>query len=67
MYAGAYLKRDVDTESDYSDYSYWYDVAYYALRQDDPDQALFGTYFYDDDGGADRHLAVHPGQGPLQR
>jgi iron complex outermembrane recepter protein len=51
-YAGGYLNRKVDTESDYSDYSYWYDVAYYALRQDDPDQALFGTYFYDDDGGA---------------
>ncbi len=25
-YAGAYLKRDVDTESDYTDYSYFYDV-----------------------------------------
>ncbi len=29
-YAGGYLNRKVDTESDYSDYSYWYDVAYYA-------------------------------------
>ena len=26
VYAGAYLKRDVDTRSDYSDYSYWYDT-----------------------------------------
>ena len=26
VYAGSYLKRDVDTESDYSDYSYWYDT-----------------------------------------
>ncbi len=27
-YAGSYLDRDVDTHSDYSDYSYWYDVVY---------------------------------------
>ena len=52
-YAGGYLNRKVDTESDYSDYSYWYDVAYYALHNADPDSyGLFGTYFYDDDGGA---------------
>jgi len=52
-YAGGYLNRKVDTESDYSDYSYWYDVAYYALHNADPDNyGLFGTYFYDDDGGA---------------
>jgi outer membrane receptor protein involved in Fe transport len=52
-YAGGYLNRKVDTESDYSDYSYWYDVAYYALHNADPDAyGLFGTYFYDEDGGA---------------
>ena len=28
VYAGAYLDRDVDTQSDYSDYSYWYDTLY---------------------------------------
>ena len=28
VYAGAYLKRDVDTASDYSDYSYFYDQLY---------------------------------------
>jgi iron complex outermembrane receptor protein len=50
-YAGGYLNRKVDTESDYSDYSYWYDVAYYALHNEAPDYyGLFGTYFYDDDG-----------------
>jgi iron complex outermembrane receptor protein len=27
-YAGAYLKRNVDTQQDYSDYSYFYDTAY---------------------------------------
>jgi iron complex outermembrane recepter protein len=39
IYAGSYLKRDVDTESDYSDYSYWYDTLY-----------GYGAYWYDDDG-----------------
>lgn len=51
VYAGGYLKRDVDTNSDYSDYSYWYDVQYVALHAADPDNfGLFGEYFYDDDG-----------------
>ncbi|MEO8113698.1 MAG: TonB-dependent receptor [Phenylobacterium sp.] len=27
-YAGAYLRRNVDTQQDYSDYSYFYDTAY---------------------------------------
>ena len=40
-YAGGYLNRKVDTESDYQDYAYWYDVAY---------EGAFGTYFYDDAG-----------------
>jgi iron complex outermembrane receptor protein len=39
IYAGTYLKRDVDTESDYADYSYWYDTL-----------AGYGAYWYDDDG-----------------
>ncbi|HEY7642823.1 MAG TPA: TonB-dependent receptor [Steroidobacteraceae bacterium] len=38
-YAGGYLNRKDDTESDYSDYSYWYDVYY---------QGGFGLYFHDD-------------------
>jgi outer membrane receptor protein involved in Fe transport len=37
VYAGSYLNRKVDTESDYSDYSYFYDV-------------LYGYLMYDDDG-----------------
>jgi outer membrane receptor protein involved in Fe transport len=37
VYAFANLNRDVDTESDYSDYSFFYD-------------ALFGYVFYDDAG-----------------
>lgn len=38
-YAFAHLDRDLETESDYSDYAYWYDTLY-----------GYGTYFYDDDG-----------------
>jgi outer membrane receptor protein involved in Fe transport len=39
VYAGAYLKRDVDSESDYTDYSYFYDVC-----------CGYGVYWYDDAG-----------------
>ncbi len=38
VYAGAYLDRNDSVNSDYSDYSYWYDVLYgsgYYLRNDD--------------------------------
>jgi outer membrane receptor protein involved in Fe transport len=38
-YAFAHLKRDVEGESDYSDYGYWYDTLF-----------GYGTYFYDDNG-----------------
>ncbi|HET9472338.1 MAG TPA: TonB-dependent receptor, partial [Steroidobacteraceae bacterium] len=37
-YAGAYLKRDDDTQSDYSDYSFFYDVC-----------CGYGVYAYDND------------------
>jgi iron complex outermembrane recepter protein len=39
VYAGSFLTRDVDTESDYSDYSYWYDTL-----------LGYGSYWYDDAG-----------------
>ncbi len=29
VYAASYMDRDVDSNSDYSDYSYWYDRAYF--------------------------------------
>jgi iron complex outermembrane recepter protein len=38
-YAGAHLKRDDETNLDYSDYAYFYDV-----------QEGYGVYFYGDDG-----------------
>ena len=63
---GRYLKRDVDTESDYSDYSYWYDVAYYALHNDDPDLRPFGTTCTTTPA-TPSPLAVHPGQGRYKR
>ena len=36
-YAGAFLKRQIDSFSDYTDYAYYYDVLY-----------GYGAYFYDD-------------------
>ncbi len=36
-YAGAYLKRQIDSFSDYTDYAYYYDVLY-----------GYGVYFFDD-------------------
>jgi iron complex outermembrane recepter protein len=39
LYAGSYLKRDVDVDQDYSDYSFWYDEC-----------CGYGAYIYDDDG-----------------
>jgi iron complex outermembrane receptor protein len=38
-YAGSYLRRLVDTEQDYSDYTYFYDAV-----------AGYGSYWVDDDG-----------------
>lgn len=34
-YAGSYLKRNVDTEQDYSDYSVFYDIAYGSVAYND--------------------------------
>ena len=44
VYAGSYLNRNVDSNSDYADYSYWYDVAYLA------NGAYFSDYFKDNAG-----------------
>ena len=47
-YAGGYLKRNVDTQQDYSDYSYFYDAAYGAYITDaaghliNPSQTIVG-------------------------
>jgi outer membrane receptor protein involved in Fe transport len=38
-YVFSHMKRDVDSESDYSDYGFWYDTL-----------AGYGAYFYDDNG-----------------
>jgi len=39
VYAGSYLKRDVDTQSDYTDYSFFYDTL-----------TTYGAYWTDDAG-----------------
>ena len=55
-YAGAYLDRNDETRSDYSDYAYWYDVC-----------CGYGTYMrYNDAGELHQPGAVHQGQGRLQ-
>jgi len=48
IYAGAYLKRHDYVESDYSDYTYWYDTltTYGAYWGDDPSQFIHGTDKY---------------------
>lgn len=52
VYAGSYLKRDVDTESDYSDYSLFYDVAYYYTVYNDDGVTIEPTQYIN---GKDRY------------
>lgn len=42
VYAGSYLRRQIDSNSDYTDYAYYYDVLYQSLGYN------FSSYFYDD-------------------
>ncbi|HZF25309.1 MAG TPA: TonB-dependent receptor [Steroidobacteraceae bacterium] len=51
VYAGAYLKRDFFTQSDYSDYSFFYD------QSTSGGSYYFGNYFFDDAGAL-----IDPGQ-----
>jgi iron complex outermembrane receptor protein len=44
VYAGSYLDRKVDSELDYADYSYAYDVLYFGST------FPYGEYFFNDDG-----------------
>ncbi len=53
LYAGAYMRRSVDTQSDYSDYSFFYDTlnGYYMYNETgveytDPSQAILGRDRY---------------------
>ncbi len=41
-YAYTHLKRDIDSDSDYSDYAFWYDAYYHAYG--------YTNYFTDDNG-----------------
>ena len=45
-YVFSHMQRDVDSESDYSDYGFWYDTL-----------AGYGAYFYDDNG-----VLINPAQ-----
>ncbi|MDZ7627856.1 MAG: TonB-dependent receptor [Parvularculaceae bacterium] len=47
VYSGAYLKRQIESNSDYTDYAYYYELLY----QNDGDPTTnFGAYFYDNVG-----------------
>ncbi|MBX3703119.1 MAG: TonB-dependent receptor [Steroidobacteraceae bacterium] len=52
VYAGAYLDRQIDSELDYSDYSYFYDYfGYYSLYITDADgNPTIGQYIWGRDG-----------------
>lgn len=44
IYAGSYLKRQIESNTDYTDYAYYYELLY----QNDGDPSTnFGAYFYD--------------------
>lgn len=47
VYAGAFMKRHIESASDYSDYSFWYDTL-----------AGYGSYWYDNAG----NVLADPGQ-----
>jgi len=46
VYSGNYLSREVDSEFDYSDYSYWYDTLYSTGSS----PGFFADLFVDNDG-----------------
>jgi len=52
VYAGAYLDRNIDSELDYSDYSYFYDVygSYSLYITDANGNPTIGQYIWADDG-----------------
>lgn len=52
VYAGAYLDRQIDSQLDYSDYSYFYDYfGYYSLYITDADgNPTIGQYIWGSDG-----------------
>jgi outer membrane receptor protein involved in Fe transport len=51
VYAGAYLKRDDFVDSDYSDYSFFYDSRYCEVNYPgDPTCSASGNWWYDDSG-----------------
>jgi iron complex outermembrane receptor protein len=49
-YAYTDLNRDTEAESDYSDYSYWYDAYYHDYYTSQGYTNYFGEYFRDDNG-----------------
>ncbi|MDO9338372.1 MAG: TonB-dependent receptor [Caulobacter sp.] len=54
VYAGSYLKRDVETESDYSDYSFFYDSLYAYTWVDDNNNVIDPTQYINATDGYER-------------
>lgn len=52
VYAGSYLKRDVDTQADYSDYSLFYDIVYEYVLYNDAGEQIETTQYIQ---GKDRY------------
>jgi outer membrane receptor protein involved in Fe transport len=51
IYAGSYLRRQIDSNTDYTDYAYYYDVLYQNIDAvSGPGVYNFASYFYDDLG-----------------
>ncbi len=49
VYAASYLKRETTGDSDYSDYTYFYDVVYGSYLNSDTDVVNASQYFLSDD------------------
>jgi outer membrane receptor protein involved in Fe transport len=49
-YAWTHLDRDIESESDYSDYAFWYDAYYNQYYADLGDPNAYGEIFVDDNG-----------------
>ncbi|NJM35924.1 MAG: TonB-dependent receptor, partial [Rhodomicrobium sp.] len=57
VYAGAYLRRQIDSNNDYTDYAYYYDVLYQSFGPG----YNFSAYFYDNLGDPIDHTQFYMG------
>jgi len=69
VYAGAYLKRDIESSADYTDYTYFYDVnyGYGALTDDDGNAIDPSQYFQGKDEFGKQSHELRVSSDPQQR